>query len=158
MHESFKLGPIPQPLKLKLQASFFSSSALLFSRRSRPRVIIGFGSSDANSRLHTCSMMKQPTKSTTIAIVSLNLNCVRERGPVSNPPPETSGKSTYDVLHLDDLQPPVQLRHQVRRPRECDGFGADKPPVQSRVLTDALPERTTLEVDCKRRHLLGQAE
>ena len=54
--ESDIVGP-PGAAPMSLYSVFCASSALLLSRRSLPRVIIGFGSSVANSRLHVFSMM-----------------------------------------------------------------------------------------------------
>ena len=65
---------------------------------------------------------------------------------------------THDVLHLDDLQPAVELGHKVRRARERDGARADETPVEGRVLADTLAEGPALEVDSEGRHLLRQAE
>ena len=83
---------------------------------------------------------------------------------------------TYEFLHLDDLQPPVHLGHEVCRTRERDGAGANKAPEQCRVLADSLAEwsalerhsaniikeymksRAHLEVDGERRHLLRQTQ
>lgn len=60
---------------------FFSDAAFaaacsirLCSLLSRPRVIIGFGSSSANKYLQMISNNQHPAKSITIVAVSLNLN------------------------------------------------------------------------------------
>ena len=83
-------------------------------------------------------------------------------------------KHTYGIGHLDDLQPSIQLRHKICRTWECNGASTNKAPIQSRVFTDTLTERSTLQrvsatksqsrkgtslkIDCKCWDLLRQSK
>lgn len=51
---------------------------------------------------------------------------------------------TYRVRHLDNLEPAIDLRHEVRRARKCNGAGTNKAPVECRVLPDAFSEGASL--------------
>jgi len=53
--------------------------------------------------------------------------------------------NTHRRLHFDNLEPPIQLWHKVRRSAKGDGAGTDESPPQSRVLPNAFAEGTTLK-------------
>lgn len=54
-------------------------------------------------------------------------------------------KFTYAVLHLNNLQPSIQLRHEVSGSRKRDAAGCNKAPPQRRVLANSFTERSALE-------------
>jgi hypothetical protein len=65
---------------------------------------------------------------------------------------------TYPTLHLDDLQPAVELGHEVRRAGVGDSSSANKAVVEVLVLADTLAEGPALIVDRERGDLLGQSK
>lgn len=58
----------------------------------------------------------------------------------------TKSKSTYDILHLDNLKPSIEFWHKVRRTRERYGTRTHETPPKSTVLSDSLTEWAALNI------------
>lgn len=75
---------------------------------------------------------------------------------------ETEGgrkeEQTHRSLHLNNLQPPIHLRHKIRRSRKRNTARPDQSPIQRRVLSYALTEGSALVVDREGGDLLREAE
>lgn len=68
------------------------------------------------------------------------------------------GRETHGFVHVDELEPTVELGYEIGSSRERDSSYSEKSVVERRVLGDTLSEGATLEVDREGRDLLRERD